>query len=293
MSYNPGQNHPISYAIAIALVVHGFVLFFVAFASTSSATNPSQMEVTISHSNSEEKPDEADFLAQNNQLGSGDSEEQKELTTKYEALFADSKINDVQPIVIPEHQQSERAVVDPRIITTIGEAQRSIMVIEPPLDADEFEQEGDVPERNLTELSREIASLEARLADKQQQLTKNPRVLILTSTSSIAAENARYVHQWRDRVESVGNLHYPKEARERELYGDVRLLVKLNARGFVEETTIMSSSGSEVLDRAAIESIRLASPFEPFPRTMAEKYDRIDVIRTWQFRKDRLSAKSG
>jgi len=293
MSYNPGQNHPISYAIAIALVVHGFVLFYIAFVSVNSAANPSQMEVTISHSNSEEKPDEAEFIAQNNQLGSGDSEEQKELTTKYEALFADSKINDVQPLVMPEQMQSEQAIIEPRIVTTTGAAQRSIMVIESPLDADEFDQEGDAPERNLAELSREIASLEARLADKQQQLTKNPRVLILTSTSTIAAENASYVYQWRDRVESIGNLHYPKEARERELYGDVRLLVKLNAKGIVEETTIMSSSGSEVLDRAAIESIRLASPFEPFPRAMAEKYDRIDVIRTWQFRKDRLSAKSG
>ncbi len=73
----------------------------------------------------------------------------------------------------------------------------------------------------------------------------------------------------------------------------MRLLVKLLANGVVEEISILASSGSEVLDRAAIESIRLASPFEPFPASLAQKYDRIDVIRTWQFRKNKLTAKAG
>ena len=146
--------------------------------------------------------------------------------------------------------------------------------------------------KTLTELSQAIASLEARLADKQQLLTKGPRVLTLSSASTIEAEDANYIHQWRDRVERIGNRHYPQTAREKGLYGDMRLLVRLKASGVVEEISILSSSGSKVLDRAAIESIRLASPFEPFTQSLAKKYDRIDVIRTWQFRKNKLSAKT-
>ncbi len=293
MSYQPGQNYQLTYALAVALVFHGFVLFYIVFSNLGAASTPSQMEVTLSQSPSDEKPEEADFISQNNQLGSGDEEEAKELTTEHEALFVDSQINDVTPFILPEEKFSEQAVVNPRIVTTTGDAVRGVLVIADTLDAAETAEEGDGVEKNLAELSQEIASLEARLADKQQRLTKKPRVLILTSASTIAAEDAGYVHQWRDRVEKIGNLHYPQEARDNKLYGSVRLLVKLNANGIVEETTIMASSGSPVLDRAAIESVTLASPFEPFPKALADKYDRIDVIRTWQFKKDRLSAKPG
>lgn len=293
MSYTPGQNHRLSYAAAVALLVHGILLFWVTFNAVSDAAAARDMEVTLSHASADEAPEDADFIAQSNQLGSGDGDVSKEITTRYDSIFSDQQINDVKPIIIPEQRQSVEAIVSPRVITTTGEAIRNIRVIKPLSDAAEREDQGSDAEKNLAELSLEIASLEARLADKQQRFTKKPRVLILTSASTIAAEDANYVHQWRDRVEDIGNLHYPSEARDKGLYGDVRLLVKLKANGIVEETTIMSSSGSAILDRAAIESIRLASPFEPFPKALAEKYDRIDVIRTWQFRKDRLSAKAG
>jgi len=294
MSYTPDQNHAISYATAVALLIHGLVLFWIAFNVISNAAAPSSsMEVTLSNSNSETKPEEADFISENNQIGSGEIDEAKELTTQYESIFPDSKINDVKPIIIPELQQSEEAVITPRIITTTGASLRLVVVQDSPEDAAHREEQGNSADKNRAELSLEIASSEARLSDQQQRFTKNPRVLVISSASTLAAENARYVHQGHNRVEDVGNLHYPKESREKGLYGDVRLLVKLKSNGTVEETTIMSSSGSEVLDRAAMQSIRLASPFEPFPKQLAEKYDRIDVIRTWQFRKDKVTAKAG
>ena len=74
--------------------------------------------------------------------------------------------------------------------------------------------------------------------------------------------------------------------------GDVRMLVGIQASGVVDQITLLSSSGEEVLDRAAMESIQLASPFEPFPPSLAAQYERIEVIRTWQFRSDRLSGRS-
>ena len=231
------------------------------------------------------------MLAQNNQLGSGQGDKHQELTVTQEALFADTKINQIDPIFLPKEDRGANEPIELRIITTTSES--ALFAPSRDISIEESENNGAInnERKTLADLSLEIASLEARLAKKQQPDSKKSRVLILTSASTLAADNAEYVHQWRNRVETVGNIHYPREARANQLYGDVRLLVKLQASGIVEEIIIMSSSGSTVLDSAAIESIRLASPFEPFPKSLANKYDRIDVIRTWQFRENRLSAK--
>ena len=292
MSYSPGQNYRLSYTVAIALAIHMVILFWLAFNAESKAHTAPQMEVTLSYHQSDEKPEDASFIAQSNQLGSGEREQNDELTTLYLSPINDAAINPVTPIAQPVIEKNKQQTVELRIITTIGKAERNIEQAVATDADDQNLSEEDNEEKTLTELSQEIASLEARLADKQQQFTRKPRVLTLSSASTLEAADANYVHQWRDRVESVGNRYYPQLARNNSLYGDVRLLVKLQSNGVVEEISILASSNSEILDRAAIESIRLASPFDPFPPSLANKYDRIDVIRTWQFRKNRLSAKA-
>ena len=292
MSYSPGQNYRLSYTVAIALAMHMVIIFWLAFNTESKAHIAPQMEVTLSYHQSDETPEDASFIAQSNQLGSGEQEKNNELTTLYQSPINDAAVNPVTPIALPKIEKHEQPIIELRIITTTGKAERSLEQAET-VDSDETHiSENDNEEKTLIELSQEIASLEARLADKQQQFTRKPRVLTLSSASTIEAADANYVHQWRDRVESVGNRYYPQLARNNSLYGDVRLLVKLQSNGVVEEISILASSNSEILDRAAIESIRLASPFDPFPPSLANKYDRIDVIRTWQFRKNRLSAKA-
>ena len=44
------------------------------------------------------------------------------------------------------------------------------------------------------------------------------------------------------------------------------------ADGTLESATIMRSSGSPKLDQAALDILKLASPFDPFPKELAEKY---------------------
>lgn len=73
MSYSPGQNYRLSYTIAIALAFHAVAILFIVFNAESNTSTRSQMEVTLSYHNSDEKPDNADFIAASNQQGSGDS----------------------------------------------------------------------------------------------------------------------------------------------------------------------------------------------------------------------------
>ena len=235
MNYMPGQNYQIRYTLAIALVLHGLVMLATTLAIISGAVQLNQSEVTLAVSSSEEIPLDAELLAQNNQLGSGQGDKHQELTVTQEALFADTKINQIDPIFLPKEDRGANEPIELRIITTTSES--ALFAPSRDISIEESDNNGAInnERKTLADLSLEIASLEARLAEKQQPDGKKSRVLILTSASTLAADNAEYVHQCRNRVETVGNIHYPREARANQLYGDVRLLVKLQASGIVEE----------------------------------------------------------
>ena len=74
MSYSPGQNYRLSYTVAIALAMHMVIIFWLAFNAESKTHIAPQMEVTLSYHHSDEKPDDASFIAQSNQQGSGERE---------------------------------------------------------------------------------------------------------------------------------------------------------------------------------------------------------------------------
>lgn len=109
---------------------------------------------------------------------------------------------------------------------------------------------------------------------------------------SVAARrslDAAYLARWRARVEQVGNSLYGELTRSRG-DGDVRLLVTVDARGNLEDARIIRSSGNTALDLAALATVRRAAPFPPFPKELAEVADRLEIVRTWQFRSQPLSS---
>jgi len=110
-------------------------------------------------------------------------------------------------------------------------------------------------------------------------LAKQPRVKRLTSVSTKSADEAAYLNAWRQKVERIGNANYPGGG----VYGNLRLLVVLRYDGALEEVRLLESSGHKVLDDAALRIVRMAAPYQDFPVEMRKKYDRLEIIRTWQF----------
>ena len=143
---------------------------------------------------------------------------------------------------------------------------------------------------DTTQLSAEIASLEAQLAQEQQLYAKRPKIHRLNAASTMRDKGAWYKDEWRKKVERVGNLNYPEEARRQRIYGSLRMLVSINRDGTLYEVQVLESSGQQVLDQAALRIVRLAAPFAPFTGDLAD-IDRLEIIRTWRFeRGDRLSS---
>ncbi|HTK97487.1 MAG TPA: energy transducer TonB [Pseudomonadales bacterium] len=274
----------LSFTVFLAASLHAALILGVGFAWHVEHERSPTIEVTLAQHDDRVAPDKADFLAQSNQLGSGDAAEARETTTTEAADFHDSTVQQVAANPTP---QAERVAA--RATLTTSSAREEQAPIESPQDAVQ-PRLSPSDQRRLMDLSQEIASLEARVDTEANSEAKSPRVRRLTSVSARAAVDAYYLQSWRRKVETVGNLNYPEEARREQLYGSLRLMVSITPDGGLKEVRILDSSGFKVLDDAAIRIVRQAAPFAPFPEEMRQSTDVLEIIRTWQFRKNHYSS---
>ena len=273
-----------SFALFLALSLHAAIILGVGFTSPDPAPESSTIEVTLALVNDVEAPEDASFIAATNQLGSGSEEQDQELTATQQADFAANEFNEVVSDALPALPETrfERR----ELLTTVTDAEDAASTSEE-LPLPDLEQPRNPDNRTVDELAREIASLEARIAEEQQAQAKRPRVKRLTSVSTRSADEAGYLNMWRQKVERIGNANFPGGS----VFGDLRMLVVIRYDGTLKDARILESSGHKVLDNAALSIVRLAAPYQDFPVEMRKKYDELEIIRTWQF--SRFGARLG
>lgn len=127
-----------------------------------------------------------------------------------------------------------------------------------------------------------LASLDAELQQKIETHAQRPRQKFISANTQ-EYRYAAYMEAWRAKVERIGNLNYPDEARQKQLSGALLLDVALRPDGSVIEILVRRSSGHKVLDDAAVRIVELAAPFAPFPEDIAREVDVLHVTRTWKF----------
>ncbi|MDA0977544.1 MAG: energy transducer TonB [Proteobacteria bacterium] len=274
----------LSFTLLLAVALHAALILGVTFTFVTSKPSTHTMEVTLAQQRSKNTPDKADFLAQFSQTGSGTLEEKALLTSPTESAFQDTQIRETSEVA--PARSTPRPVEEKRtVVTTVAEADNKVQ-LDQQLTDPEPSTEPVEGEKSLRTRALEIASLEARLDRQRQIYAKRPRVKRLTSLSTAASADAFYLNSWRRKIESVGNLNYPDEARQQKLYGSLRLMVAILPDGSIKEIELLESSGYPVLDDAAIRIVRLAAPFAPFPDELRETTDVLEIIRTWQFRRN-------
>ncbi|AZT85529.1 energy transducer TonB [Marinobacter sp. NP-4(2019)] len=276
-----------SFTLFMALAVHAVIVLGITFAPEPPRSSAQTMEITLSQFDDETDPDEADFLAQTSQQGSGSEEEVRELTSPQPTDVSQPEIAEVQP----EPPSRTEPVKQQDRETVKTEAASSRQVREPEEAVESKEEPLPVrKKKSLMERSLEIASLEARFDAQRQAYAKKPRIMRVTAASTLSSSNAWYVQNWITKVTRVGNINYPTEARRAGIYGTLRMLVSLKKDGTIKEVAILQSSGSTVLDDAAIRIVRMAAPFAPFPESMREEVDELEIIRTWSFQRRGLTS---
>lgn len=281
-------NDRLFFTLFLAAMLHALLILGVGFEFPDPRLAPSALEIVLAQTRSDTAPEQADFLAQAHQEGSGELDRTALPSTDELAPFHDAQIREIQPIAQSASQKPVQES-NPNLVTTRGDARQQVSVQPSP---DDRKVEMSKEERlAMIQRSLEIASLEAQLEEQKQLHAKRPRKRQLTSVSTREARDAYYLHGWSKKIETVGNLNYPAEARRQKIYGNLRLMVAVRADGTVQEVRILKSSGHAILDRAAIEIVRMAAPFAPFPPEIRQDTDILEIIRTWQFEKgDRLSS---
>lgn len=134
----------------------------------------------------------------------------------------------------------------------------------------------------LASRNLEIAELSDRIQHSSTAYANRPRRKAINA-STREYKYASYLEAWRRKVERVGNLNYPQEAKRHKMYGSLILHVAVRADGSIEQIQVRRSSGFDLLDEAAVKIVELAAPFAPFPPDIRKETDVLDITRTWQF----------
>ncbi|OAI92961.1 energy transducer TonB [Pseudomonas putida] len=278
----------LGFTLFVAALLHLALILGVSFSFAKPEEIRRSMDITLAMFKSEVKPQKADFLAQENQQGSGTLDKAAVPKTTEVAPFQDSKVNKVTP---PPVSRKEEVPPPPAKAAVTTVAPKPQKVQNAPKEAKpQPAPKAETPDFDSSQLSSQIASLEAELANEQQLYAKRPRIHRISAASTARDKGAWYKDEWRKKIERIGNLNYPDEARRQQIYGSLRLMVSINRDGSLYEVLVLESSGQPLLDQAAQRIVRLAAPFAPLTGDLAD-VDRLEIVRTWRFaRGDRLSS---
>ncbi|KAF0867390.1 energy transducer TonB [Pseudomonas sp. LD120] len=277
----------LGFTLFLAALLHLALILGLGFSVAEPKAISKTLEITLATFKSETTPKKADFLAQENQQGSGTLNKKAIPKTTEVAPFQD---NSVKKVVPPPSVKPEVKETKPKAaVATIAPKPKKTVTQREQVKKDSTPKTAP-PRFDSAQLSSEISSLEAELANERQLYAKRPRIHRLSAASTMRDKGAWYKDEWRKKVERIGNLNYPEEARRKQIYGNLRLMVSINRDGSLYEVLVLESSGQPLLDQAAQRIVRLAAPFAPFTGDLSD-IDRLEIIRTWRFaRGDKLSS---
>lgn len=272
-----GPGDRLGATLALSAVLFGVLILGVGFALDRAAPVAPTLDVILTETRSEAPPEDADFIAQANNRGGGESDRPER--PREEQL---APVPKPEPGVAPEPMVAQAPPPEPepvpRVLSTVGASPNVLPVPEDQRDA----RPEPLPSgQELVDQSLEMARLAAEIERRQELMAKRPKRKFV-SASTREYEFAAYLRAWVAKVERVGNLNYPDEARRRGLGGRLVMTVAVRRDGTVEDVLLNDSSGLGVLDQAAMRIVRLAEPFPPLPQTK-EQVDVLHITRTWQF----------
>ena len=222
------------------------------------------LDITIA-TRSTPPPDEADYLAQTSPDGGGNVAE------KVKPVQA---VPEQAPVVVPQQPEPSPA----EVVTADTSPTR---IHQDKLETPDTDMR-DLTAAKLIERSMEMVNLSEQLSESMQAYARRPRQ-IFVSARTREFKYSNYMREWVKKVERVGNLNYPDQARREGLSGKLRMDVTLNADGTVRNITISQPSGQPVLDEAARRIVNQAAPFAPFPPEILKEADILHITRTWVF----------
>ncbi|MBS0612187.1 MAG: TonB family protein [Proteobacteria bacterium] len=263
----------------LAALVHGIVILGVSFSlpkQPPSDAAPS-LEVTLV---SEQGPRlkenrRAHYLAQRSQHGSGNSKgrERASIPRSSRVRGATLGLNEGSGSVVALPGTDGGAT---RLLASTG-ASAQILYFAHPRQPNQPTQ--------LPELlqDRPNIGIAPNSDDEALRLRGETRGELWITADTQESDIAVYLDAWRRKVENVGTLNFPTMARSQELSGTPVVEVAIAASGKLTYAAIRRSSGHAELDQAALGILKMAAPFDAFPKALSRAHDQIRFAYEWQF----------
>jgi len=278
----------LSNAVLFSTIIHVVVFFGMSVQVPNPKlfeNNSPPIDVVLVNAKTKAKPLHADVLAQANLDGGGNVDDNRQAKSPLPAaerdqtLSAEAEFNArVQAL-----EQQTKALMQ-QIKSDYKAPEQKPAPIADPLPPSTTPAPLDLAARSL-----EMARLQARIDQQRDEYQKRPRRMFVGARAQ-EFTFAQYVEDWRIKVERVGNLNYPEAAKRNSLYGTLMLTVNIFDSGEIESIQIDRSSGSKVLDAAAIKIVEMSAPFPRFPEAIRKKVDILGITRSWTFtRSDQLT----
>ncbi len=263
-----GERERLSATLVLSLLLHGLLLVGVGFALEDAAPVLPTLDVIMTQTQSPLTSKQADFLAQADNQGGGEHDRANRPRDAQVGQVPQEE-DGVAPRPLRAQSPAPQPPPEARIVTAPNAQDRTpLPQSQPKVDADDLPLGNEKIQHDV-----EMARLAAEIHLRSQRYARRPKRKFV-SASTREYEYATYLRQWVDRVERVGNLNYPDEARRRGIGGTLVITVAIRRDGTVERADIIQSSKIPLLDQAAMRIVRLAEPYPPLPKTK----DNIDVL---------------
>jgi len=262
----------------LATIFHAMVILGVTFSVSppaDSKTSPA-LDIILVQTKSPDDVENADYLAQVSQKGGGRAEEKARPKELFSAPSLSNKPAIAEHTSKPQLQQQKQNeqlafITQKKANHTVNTEQKAVKA----------ENNSTADETNTSQ-NAETARLAAEISSIIEEQSSINRTMYLNS-STREFTPAKYMRDWINRVERIGNLNYPDEARRKKLNGTLILDVVISADGELVKTDLRQSSGHQILDDAAKRIVKLAAPFPAFSKKLREEADVIHITRSWEF----------
>lgn len=257
-----------------SIALHAFALFGITLVlpdPRSAADFMQPLHVVLVNSKSKSRPLQADALAQANLDGGGNTEQDRQAKTMLPNIGDEQQIS-------PEQIAKKVAQLEKETQRMLTAPKSDYQLNQPQPRKQQYNDTAD----DLVQRSLEIARLEAQINKNNDFYQKLPRRKFIGARTQ-EYRFAQYIEDWRVKVERIGNLNYPEQARREQLYGKLQLSVSIREDGSIENIEVSRSSGHRILDAAAMRIVKLSGPFSPLPPSITRDVDILTITRTWSF----------
>lgn len=273
-----GDDRVLGAALAISILLHaGLMAVKFKYPDARSKALDQRLEVVLVNATTRERPAKAEVLAQANLDRGGNVEQRRRAKSPLpvtEPRKPGKDLADAQRRVQQLEAEQQRLLAQAR-------ESRARVPAENPRPAPAEEPAPRPSGRDLADLALAAIRLQAQIERQIDAYQKRPRKKFIGANAT-EYRFAQYEEDWRIKVERIGTLNYPPEARGK-LYGNLRLTVAIQADGKVVAIELDRSSGLKVLDEAAFKIVRMATPFAAFPPDIRRDTDQLIITRTWFF----------